>query len=429
MHRLKIKNFGPVEDVELNINDILIFIGSQAGGKSTISKAIYFFKSLRDELLQLLKESTGKHQFDRLTDAFTKKIRKKFLEILGSPTHSDPFELTYWYARDKYITLRLKESNYPEPEFSSQLRDCLKELSEKADELLSEILRENIPIASDRLAERTMIHNRIQKLVYRVFEDDTNHFFIPAGRMLPAILSEPFGNIELQGADFLTRDFADRMMISKPTFSKSPDELIQDKIHLTTDSIDMESVQYAQKLMGNILKGTYRVDAEGQKIFFDNRRFTRLAYSSSGQQEVLWIVLLAFLIILNRTKSAIVFEEPEAHLYPETQRELISLIALVTNTTASQVIITTHSPYILSSCNNLLYAHRVSKSKPEQVNAVVDQKIRLDPKKMSAYFLEKGRIRNILDEESGLIHTEAIDSASDIINAIHYQLFRLDDER
>ena len=52
--KIIIKNFGPIEDVEMEIDDFTIFIGPQTSGKSTIAKSVFFFLSLRDELLTLL---------------------------------------------------------------------------------------------------------------------------------------------------------------------------------------------------------------------------------------------------------------------------------------------------------------------------------------------------------------------------------------
>ena len=48
MQRLVIRNFGPIKKLDLKIKDFLVFIGAQASGKSTISKSIYFFKSLKN---------------------------------------------------------------------------------------------------------------------------------------------------------------------------------------------------------------------------------------------------------------------------------------------------------------------------------------------------------------------------------------------
>jgi predicted ATP-dependent endonuclease of OLD family len=136
---------------------------------------------------------------------------------------------------------------------------------------------------------------------------------------------------------------------------------------------------------------------------------------------------LIFLLILENKQVFIIFEEPEAHLYPEAQKEIVELISLLSGAENSQIIITTHSPYILSSLNNLLYAYRVGQKKPKQTKHIVDKRLWLNPDKLSAFFVSEGGIENIIDDEFGLIKSEAIDSASEIINNIYNLLFNLDD--
>ena len=46
MQKIVIKNFGPIEDAEIDIKKILVLIGEQASGKSTIAKLIYFLNYL-----------------------------------------------------------------------------------------------------------------------------------------------------------------------------------------------------------------------------------------------------------------------------------------------------------------------------------------------------------------------------------------------
>ena len=51
MQKLIIKNFGPIKDVELDVNDFMVFIGPQASGKSTISKTLYFSEFLSCQII------------------------------------------------------------------------------------------------------------------------------------------------------------------------------------------------------------------------------------------------------------------------------------------------------------------------------------------------------------------------------------------
>ena len=111
-----------------------------------------------------------------------------------------------------------------------------------------------------------------------------------------------------------------------------------------------------------------------------------------------------------------VIEEPEAHLYPEAQKYISEMIALAANKDGNNVIITTHSPYILSSINNLLYAKEVGKNHPEKVEKIVDRSLWLDYNRVMTYFVDNGGVRPIMDQEMKMIKSEEIDSASRIIN-------------
>jgi predicted ATPase len=42
MEKIIIKNFGPIEDAEIEIRKVLVLIGEQASGKSTIAKLVFF---------------------------------------------------------------------------------------------------------------------------------------------------------------------------------------------------------------------------------------------------------------------------------------------------------------------------------------------------------------------------------------------------
>ena len=118
------------------------------------------------------------------------------------------------------------------------------------------------------------------------------------------------------------------------------------------------------------MKADYISENDGEKIYFDEYHWVKLMYGSSGQQEVLWILMLAFATILEKNKSFIIIEEPEAHLFPIAQKDVMSLISLMINSTNSKVIITTHSPYILTSTNILLYSQkwRISNTKLNKID-------------------------------------------------------------
>lgn len=66
---------------------------------------------------------------------------------------------------------------------------------------------------------------------------------------------------------------------------------------------------------------------------------------------------LLFYYLVQQKEILFIIEEPESHLFPESQKYITELIALVNNCGHS-IVLTTHSPYVLGTLNNLLYAKR-----------------------------------------------------------------------
>ncbi len=274
--------------------------------------------------------------------------------------------------------------------------------------------------------EKKRFYITIEQTLADIFSDNTDHLFIPAGRSLISMLSEQLSSVHIDKLDDLMKIYLEIVNSLKPQFNKSLSKIILSKETLETEKFDKKTAEHAQKIIENILKGTYISDIDGEKLFYDTNKYVKINFASSGQQEVLWILLMIFLLILDEIKTLTVFEEPEAHLYPETQKEIVDLIALLINTADNTVIITTHSPYVLSSVNNLLYAYSLGQINKSQVSQIINERLWLNPQNTQAFFVEKGKIESIIDAETGLIRTEAIDSASRIINQTFDKLFELD---
>ncbi len=62
--KLIIKDFGPIKKVDIDLSKYIVFIGPQASGKSTIAKAVYFFRSLRDDLFRHLLDAINTNDFE-----------------------------------------------------------------------------------------------------------------------------------------------------------------------------------------------------------------------------------------------------------------------------------------------------------------------------------------------------------------------------
>ena len=120
-----------------------------------------------------------------------------------------------------------------------------------------------------------------------------------------------------------------------------------------------------------------------------------------------------------------ILEEPESHLYPQAQSEVAQLLGMFLNA-GNEMLLTTHSPYILGEINNLLYAGNLADQAKEQVNCVVAENMQVHSDRTSAYYMDDGRMRDIMDEEIQLIRNSVIDGISDIINDQNEKLVEID---
>lgn len=113
-------------------------------------------------------------------------------------------------------------------------------------------------------------------------------------------------------------------------------------------------------------------------------------------------------------------EEPEQHLYPTSQakllRDIISQFSMAKEKTGypGYVVMTSHSPYILTQLNVLLKARKAFiKDRLATIKLIPNECI-LPLKYYSAYFVtQDGKMENMMDNETGLIKGEYLDAISE----------------
>lgn len=120
-------------------------------------------------------------------------------------------------------------------------------------------------------------------------------------------------------------------------------------------------------------------------------------------------------------------EEPEAHIFPSTQKEFVySLINLLNGRRKHFCFVATHSPYIMTAVNNLIQAAEVmaeSDEKAKEVEKRFAKRQTLPYGDVAAFAMKDGRIESIMDDEFRLISAEALDSASaEIADDFNYLL-------
>jgi predicted ATP-dependent endonuclease of OLD family len=126
-----------------------------------------------------------------------------------------------------------------------------------------------------------------------------------------------------------------------------------------------------------------------------------------------------------------VIEELELHAWPLLQKKLLySLVERLKHPKLkdSYVILPTHSPYLLSAANNLLFASKVNTEVGgirSRVKAIVPEGSWIDKASFCAYYLEHGIARSIVDPTTGLIDENELDTISEDLAVEFDQLMEL----
>lgn len=263
----------------------------------------------------------------------------------------------------------------------------------------------------------------IKKDIDTLFDNNEEVIYIPAGHSMMTLFSTQLmfmysvmNDDQKRSLDYCTQNYLERIMQLKPSFSNSVQELIKNKIELTDIKIDRENLQQCVELMEQILQGEYRTMNGEERLQVTDDRYVKINFASSGQQEAVWILNVVFYYLLNNKKSYFIIEEPESHLFPNAQKLIAEFISLAKNG-GNKILLTTHSPYILGSINNMLYANRISGKGDKAVLANIMNPLKwIEFEKIATYYVENGKIRSCLNEEFEAIDNAVIDEASDEIN-------------
>jgi hypothetical protein len=178
------------------------------------------------------------------------------------------------------------------------------------------------------------------------------------------------------------------------------------------------------RLISEILNGDYLRDKDKDYLVHKDLRKVNLLYASSGQQETLPVLLVLKSLTQLQFRGGgltLYIEEPEAHLFPIAQKRIVQLLARTFNTEGNnlQIIVTTHSPYILASFNNLMEAGKILDEKEgteEELTGIIPKQEIISLGAVAAYALVNGVKTDLIDPSTKLISPNILDSVSDEIS-------------
>lgn len=422
---ITIKNFGPISEVtEMEVKDFMLFIGERATGKSTIVKTTFFFKLLRDDLIDYFLEILRSNDTDEKFNRFASRAKDRFMQFWGPSLFLDEnMYLKFQYSEDPELSieitigqgklLTITPGSTLLSSYNRVFKSCMA------------FRKKHGRISLSSTFQETFFENFQKSVVSDVnnmFRDESRLVFIPAQRSLLTTLSgQTITDIEL---DFLTNRFVRDINRVKSWISSLGGSINEEAFAVTFS----KKVRLFRDRSEKLLQGKYSIEkGVVEFLVLPNGYKVKLNYASSGQQESLWILNILQFLLHNTSGNFIVIEEPESHLDPRNQKEIIEIISAFSKITGNRVVITTHSPYILASLNNLMYANIIGVNHGNEVKEIVPETVWINPENLRAYEVKEGKAVLIHDEQK-LIKNEELDRISSVINSEYNSLFNIENQ-
>ncbi|MEN9909864.1 MAG: hypothetical protein RLZZ540_3013 [Bacteroidota bacterium] len=427
--KLIVKNFGPLKDIEIEVREMVTFIGAQASGKSTLAKLLSIFE---DENFRSDSKITFEDELKKYNILSYLKD-ESFIEYKTIDVNTTIAEFLFFEKKFSKNTLqetlsRLKgldvKNSSDEPDFNRIIKTLIK-LVINAYNLLN---KENFYLVFE--TEKQKIKFEIDFLKVRIKNDKINDLDV---EMLIEILGieksienyiflydkiiSVFPNIFSFDSIYIPSERNFLHLIAENTLGLINNN-VQIPKHLLNSGQDYEkAIQTIKELPLSIIDKKIKYKREGKTsyIYHNETEKVDLLESASGLQSVIPILLLVEYSksLKDNYNFNFVVEEPELNLYPKAQHELIKYLVKNCLLDRKNLILTTHSPFVLASINNLLLAFDKGQNNPKEVNKIIKKESWLNPKNFIAYELKNGKAKKIMDDKLGQIKENMIDSVSD----------------
>ena len=370
--KLIIRNFGPITNVELDLRRVNVLIGDQGTGKSTVAKILSVIKGASQLLLgRMIQKINGiESSENEVAVVKNEQFSLYFFDLLKQYDLNNYIsDMTYIFFENCYCICKFQDGE-------------------------------------------TFFSTKEPNPEEGIKKDTSLNYFIPAFRESYILLRNSYPAILRANATLphLLNDFGQYFNNYR------------------------EKLKYFD--FKDIIGVDYRYIDGSDFIVLESGAIITFEESSSAVNSVV-PMLVVFLGVINDMSEDsqrvyhryncpfITIEEPELNCYPETQKKLVeNLIEKIkfkdfqkSNEYYSNLLLTTHSPYILTSLNNLMYAYEVGKLNSSEAEKVIDKRYWLNPNDVSAYQLKKeGTCDNIFNREENLISAGRIDEISNILN-------------
>ena len=357
--KIEIKRLGRVKDSVIEIAPLMVFSGESGMGKSYLALlAHYFFDML------IVSEQT--HRLALFFEEHHYSYKDMVNDFLGQGVALaiSKADIVSWMEKDAISYLRfMLNSDSLEGEIKITLPSIV------PDEIQMSF-QEDVSGLVNREDKGVILS--IGDIGYRVSRSTIN-VITPFAFVLSAYLTKClFGNVNAIHSTF-NMPPSRGPVLSENVVANSG--MYKDFI---ADVTELSNVQSSPKLVStSLLEELYTVmEGEVKKldnkfIYLTNGVSMPISAAASSIREIAPLQILA--TRWNMGQTALLIEEPEAHLHPNKQRMMADVVGCI-HQTGSYVHLTTHSDYFLRRMNELLLFQRYADNHSKEETAALSEK-------------------------------------------------------
>jgi len=377
MQRIVIKNFGPISNAEIEIKKIVVLIGENAIGKSTTIKLMSTFLWMEKALFRGAEKEWFEKE-NRFKNFFLPYHRIKNFLKQDSVIEYYGQAYTIKYSNEKISIENQTDNQYRLPKI----------MYVPAERNFLTYLRTTKDFKSEGV---------LQDFEGELFKAENN---------LKGTLSLPLGDFEIE------YNKRHEMLYVK---NKSHKIKITEAASGLQSSVPLYLVSdYLSKLVQN--NGHNDTMTSGDIREFE-KKINAILNDKNLSEKQKHIAISALSSKFNKKAFINIVEEPEQNLFPVSQMQMIkSLVSICNRNEDNQLVISTHSPYVLATINNLILANKVGKKYPDKVELKVDKHLWLNHDDVFAGIVKGGTVEEMIDKEFDMIQVEQLDSVSQAIN-------------
>lgn len=393
--RLIVKSLGPVKELDIIFRKVTLFIGDQGTGKSCVAKLFSTFMWLEKALSQKRYSLSYFEQFNR------------FKTMLCAYHRLDSF-----VTEESYVRFEGHFHNFEYDKGRFTVTDKNKKVGGIAKIMYTPAERSIVSVAENKTKLLKELPGSAE-----TFSDEfayAKDFFKDDGFELP-----------FEGLSFEYDSLNNISWISGPDYKVR----LANSASGIQSSLPMCMVSESLSRMVSSRKEISLSKKEKDKL---EKRIAEIMRNDSFSDSIK-DMMIGQLSDANRYNCFInIVEEPELNLFPHSQMEVLkSLVANNASSEGNMLVLTTHSPYTLAIINSMIMgAKAYCKADDElkkNIEEVLSKACHIPVDDIAAYRLSSSEdtyCKSVINEKTGLISKNDLDSASDEIMHIFNSLYQ-----